>query len=186
MEYAAVAVAILSIEESGKVSILRHFAFGANNIDFAQLWKDYRSHRSKNVAWILPQLVAAGARDLDSLRPATNTKAEHTALLDQLKQISLYTDCLGKGNWSEPAQVIEDKLASHLVDVANLFAKHSPITVKEIELWQEHMAPLYGAPLKEMKTGLLDWFAAMKQSGLWTDGSLSAEEFVQGQSSSPT
>ena len=88
----AAALSILAIEESGKVSILRGLSMAPDEESRRQLWKDYRSHRSKNVTWILPELAAKGARTLDELRPATDKDAEHTVTLDNLKQLSLYTD----------------------------------------------------------------------------------------------
>lgn len=144
-------------------------------------WKDYRSHRSKNAAWILPELVAKGARDLEALRLAADPSAEHTAVLDQVKQIGLYTDCMGVAHWSEPDKVIDENLARSLVGIADLFAKDKTVTVKEIELWVEHMRPAYGAPLDWMKTALLNWYAAMREHGLWEDGDTPVETFVRGE-----
>ena len=118
----ATALAVLSIEESGKTSILRGFA-SIPDTERQRRWQEYRSHRKKNAMWILPSLVASAARDLDSLAPAANVSGEHTALLDQLKQISLYTDCLGNAHWSEPEKIIESELAKHLVSTADLLAR---------------------------------------------------------------
>ena len=83
----ATAIAILAIEESGKVAILRGLATAATPEIRRQIWKDFRSHRSKNVAWIIPDLYRNGARTLESLRLAADPSAAHTTLLDQLKQI---------------------------------------------------------------------------------------------------
>lgn len=177
----AASLAALSIEESGKVNVLRHLAFSPNDDARRRAWKDYRSHRSKNAAWILPELVAAGARDLESFRPAVDPKAEHTAVLDQVKQIGLYTDCLADAHWSEPEKVIEQELAKSLVAIADLFAKEETVTVKEIELWIKHMRPVYGAPLDWMKTALLNWYAEMREDGLWEEGVVSVETFLRGQ-----
>ena len=176
----AAALAVLSIEESGKIRILRHLAFAPEMVDRRNIWREYRSHRSKNVAWIMPSLVAKGARDLDSFRLATDTSAEHTAILEQYKQLSLYTDCLGSGNWSEPDKVVDDQMAKYLVGTADVFAQGSTITVKEIELWKEHLRPVYGASLEVMKTALLNWFAAMRENGLLEDDNNSVEAFVRG------
>ena len=176
----AAAIAALSIEESGKVSVLRGLALAPNESARRRAWKDYQSHRSKNAAWILPDLVAGGARDLDSLRPATDSSAEHTAMLDQLKQLGLYTDCLGEAHWSEPANVIDESLARSLVGIADLLAAEETVTEREMELWVEHMRPVYGAPLGQMKAALLNWYAAMSQNGLWEDGDIGVEAFVLG------
>jgi len=93
------ALAILSIEESGKISILRELSVARNDKDIAEIWKSYRSHTSKNLNWMLTDLVAKGARKLDDLRPLFNKNSEHPYVLDQVKQIAFYTDCLGNAHW---------------------------------------------------------------------------------------
>jgi AbiV family abortive infection protein len=144
----AASLPVLSIEESGKTSILRRLALAPSEEARRRAWKDYRSHRSKNAAWILPELAGKGARDLESLRLASDPSAEHTAILDQVKQIGLYTDCMGDAHWSEPDKVIDGSFARSLVGIADLLAKKKVVTVKEIELWVEHTQPSYGAPLE--------------------------------------
>ena len=176
----AASIAALSIEEAGKVAILRGLAFAPDAEVRRRLWKDYRSHRSKNAAWILPELVAKGARSLDALRLATDSSASHTLLLDQLKQLGLYTDCLGPRTWTEPTLVVDQSLAEQLVAIASLLAHDKLFTSREIELWIEHMQPVYGAPLDEMKAALLRWYDAMREAGLHTDGVIDVERFVWG------
>ena len=177
----ATALAVLSIEESGKIPILRQLV-SAPNTERKRIWREYRSHQKKNVMWILPILVASGARDLDSLAPAADVSGEHTALIDQLKQISLYTDCLGNAHWSEPENAIDGELARLLVSTAELLARSSSTTAEEIELWKKHMAPVYGAPLDVQKAALVNWFSALKENGLRDedDAPPSAEEFFLG------
>ena len=74
----AAALAILAVEESGKVSILRGLSTASGETNRRDLWKDYRSHTSKNTGWILPELAAKGARTLEELRLATDRDGEHT------------------------------------------------------------------------------------------------------------
>ena len=176
----AASIAVLSIEESGKVSILRHFAMARDLPSCRKIWRDYRNHRSKNVAWIWPDLVTGGARDLESLRLATQSDAEHTALLNNVKQIGLYSDCLGNVHWSEPDKVIDRRLAQMLVYIADLFATKEAITPEEIELWIAHLGPAYGAPLETMKEALLNWYRAMKEAGLLKEDDTDVKEFVMG------
>ena len=176
----ASSIAVLSIEESGKVSILRHFAMARDLPNCRRIWQDYRNHRSKNVAWILPDLVAAGARDLDSLQLAAQADAEHTSLLNDLKQIGFYSDCLGNTHWSEPEKVIDKRLAQMLVKMADLFATKESVTPEEIELWIVHLGPAYGAPLETMKAALLNWYCAMNEVGLLNEDDMVVREFVMG------
>lgn len=176
----AASIAVLSIEESGKVSILRHFAMARDLPSCRKIWREYRNHRSKNVAWVLPYLVAGGARHLDSLRLATQSDAEHTALLDNVKQIGLYSDCLENVHWSEPDKVVDRPLAQVLVNIADLFATKKAITPEEIGLWMAHLAPAYGAPLETMKEALLNWYRAMNEAGLLKEVDTNVKEFVMG------
>jgi hypothetical protein len=45
----SLALAILAIEEAGKISILRRLAVALADIEVSDVWKEYRSHTSKNV-----------------------------------------------------------------------------------------------------------------------------------------
>ncbi len=94
----AAALAILSIEESGKLFILRKLALAKTDYEVAKIWREYRSHIKKNILWLLPQLVMEGARRLDDFRPIFELEDEHPYIFDQVKQISCYTDCLGKAH----------------------------------------------------------------------------------------
>ncbi|PNV28115.1 hypothetical protein xavtCFBP7764_12370, partial [Xanthomonas citri] len=86
----------LGVSEAGKVSILRALAVARTDDEVRGCWKDYRSHTHKNYAWISPQLFASGARQLDHFRPMFGEGSDHPALLDNLKKLGFYTDCLGK------------------------------------------------------------------------------------------
>ena len=181
----AASIAVLSIEESGKVGILRHFAIARDLPSCHQIWRDYRNHRSKNVGWILPDLVAAGARDLNSLQLATQPDAAHTALLNNVKQIGLYSDCLGSVHWSEPEKAIDRRLAQMLVRIGDLFATREAVTPEEMELWIAHLGPAYGAPLETMKEALVNWYRAMNEAGLLNEDDTVVKEFVMGTGQAP-
>ena len=175
----AASLSILSIEESGKVSILRALSVAIDEKEVLYAWKDYRSHVMKNVAWILPQLVAQGARKLDDLKPIFSKDSEHPYLLDQVKQLGFYTDCLGKAHWSLPNEVIDDKLARTLVQTAKLLAKGKQISKKEIELWMKHIGPVWKKDPAWMKQALINWYAEMQQQGLATEGNNKMQQFIR-------
>lgn len=175
----AASLSILSIEESGKVSILRGLSVAIDYKEVLSAWKDYRSHVMKNVAWILPQLVAQGARKLDDLKPIFSKDSEHPYLLDQVKQLGFYTDCLGKAHWSLPNEVIDEKLARTLVQTAKLLAKGKQISKKEIELWMKHIGPVSKKDPAWMKQALINWYAEMQQYGLATEGNNKMQQFIR-------
>jgi AbiV family abortive infection protein len=166
----AMALAILAIEESGKKSILRRLAVATSDEEHADAWRAYRSHTSKNVLWDLPSLVAAGARKLEDFRPLFHEGAEHPYLLDMLKQIAFYTDCLGNAHWSVPSEAIDETLTQSIVQTAKLLAGSPDCTAKEMELWIEHTAPAFAT--KEatfLKQSLVSWYQAMHAHGLASD-----------------
>jgi AbiV family abortive infection protein len=119
----AASLAILAIEEAGKVPILRGLALSKDDKEIASHWREYRSHTKKNVLWLLPQLVARGARRLDDFRPLFDEDSDHPFILDQVKQISFYTDCLGDAHWSIPHDVIDESLAMMLLQIARIFSR---------------------------------------------------------------
>jgi AbiV family abortive infection protein len=163
----AAALAILSVEESGKESILREIAWiTADDRELRECWKDFRSHTRKNAMWLLPKLVSEGKHLLEDFRELFEEGAEHTFMLDMVKQVSLYTDCLGRAHWSEPAYVIDGSLAGALVGIAKVFVKEREITTKEIELWIKRMSGVRGKPFAEQKKALLNWYAELREFGL--------------------
>jgi len=178
----AASLAILSIEESGKVSILRGLALAKTAEQLKEAWKDYRSHRSKNFAWIMPDLVARGARTLDQVLPTVDPYSEHPRVLDGVKQLGFYTDRLGDANWSTPSEAIGKELAARLVGTAKALARAREITPKEMELWIEHLGPVWKGPMAWMKTALLEWHSAMREAGIEVKGDM--EAFVRGTSTS--
>jgi AbiV family abortive infection protein len=174
----AASLAILSIEEAGKVSILREIALASTEQEASESWKNYRSHTRKNFAWILPDLAARGARRLDDLKPLVQPDAEHPYLLDQVKQLGFYTDCLGKAHWSKPIDVISKELAASLVTTANTFAHGGECTAREIELWIEHLKPVWSRDSGWMKQGIINWYAAMQREGLKPEGENVMQQFI--------
>ena len=166
----AASVAILSIEESGKKSILRQLALVETDAEVSRTWKEYRSHTKKNVLWLMPQLVMEGARQLDDFRSLVEPVAEHPYILDQVKQISFYSDCWGKAHWSDPAEVVDKDLATMLTQIAKIFASGNEVTTKEIELWVKHLGKTKSRSLTDQKEALLHWYAEMQELELAPKG----------------
>jgi len=162
----AASLAILAIEEAGKISILRALVLARSDQEAPEDWKAYRAHTKKNVAWILPDLAAAGARTLEDLRSLYDSASDHPYVLDQLKQLGFYTDCLGAALWSEPRNVIDEKLALSLVRTAKLLARDHRYSEKEVELWVEHIGPVWKKVMAWMQQALINWNRAMEDAGL--------------------
>jgi AbiV family abortive infection protein len=151
----ATSLALLSIEEAGKISVLRELALARSGEEIAGAWRSYRSHTRKNAQWLLPQLVIEGARKLEDLRALFDKASDHPFLLDQLKQIGFYSDCLGSAHWANPSDVIDEKLARTFVQIAQMFVHHDrDYTEREVELWIEHLTPVWKRDLELMEKAL--------------------------------
>lgn len=162
----AVALSILSIEESGKVALLRQMAIADDGKEWQSLWKAYRSHTKKNTLWIFGELVRQGARDLDSLRPLADPDSDHPDILDQLKQLCTYTDCFRNAKWSSPDEVDITAMAPYLLKMAQILGTPKTITTEEVELWRRHLYPVKSAALVNQKQAVAAWYHEMNLRGL--------------------
>jgi AbiV family abortive infection protein len=174
----AASLSALSIEESGKLHVLRSLAVARDDKEVVECWREYRSHTKKNMMWPFHELFAKGARRLDDFTSLFGKDGEHPFLLDQLKQIGFYTDCLGKAHWSIPGAAIDHDLAKILVDTANIFANGRNITETEIQLWIKHLGPVWNGPKELMEHGLVRWYTEMQDQGLVEKGPNAMEEFI--------
>ena len=174
----ACALAVLAIEEAGKASVLRSIALAENDADLKHAWREYRSHTSKNRLWPIIEYVMKGARKLEDFAPLLDEDSEHPQLLDQVKQISFYTDCLAKAHWSVPEEVIDEGLASVLVLTSELLGKGEDVSTREIELWIKHLSPVWRQTDEVREKGVCDWYSAMQAEGLRPPGNNSMQKFI--------
>jgi hypothetical protein len=107
-----------------------------------------------------------GAKSLDDFRPLFEPETEHPYLLDKVKQISLYTDCLGNAHWSEPSNAIDKRLATMLIQIASLLIPKTEVSEEEVNLWVKHMSSAKGKTYSEHKKALLHWYAEIQELGL--------------------
>ncbi|MBN8948880.1 MAG: AbiV family abortive infection protein [Rhodanobacter sp.] len=173
-------LAILSIEESGKVAVLREMSLARSPAERKECWKAYRSHRRKNVAWFMRDLVESGARTLDELYPLVDPDSDHPAVLDQFKQAGFYTDCLNERSWSLPATAVTDNFAKSMLSRARALLSNRKHTAREVELWVEHIGPVWKSDMDSMKRGVLGWQDAMLREGLTTEGAITMRAFLFG------
>lgn len=174
----AAALAILSMEERGKTIILKRLAIVRDPADLKSAWRDYRNHRAKNAGWIIPQLVNQGARTMLSMADSVDPNAEHAAVLDALKQVSFYTDCLEKRHWSIPTEVIDEDLARSMITSAEMMWGGRSITVREVELWTQIVGPHYNQ--SGMAAAVVQWQHAMQEEGLSETEPEKLAAFMQG------
>ena len=160
----ACSVAVLSIEEAGKMSILRELSCATNNARQNAAWRRYIDHRAKNAQWIIMELAGKGARTLDDLAKIFDVQSGHTDILDVIKQLGFYSDCYGQAHWSEPFEVIDEQLARSIVVVAKVLVPKHETSEREIELWIDNVGQYWGTPA--MRAGAIAFEEAMIKEGL--------------------
>ncbi len=171
----ALSLAILSIEEAGKLSILRMLLCCSDEQQAKEAWKDYRNHRSKNAAWIIKDLFAKGARTLDDLKDCVDKKGEHTAILDAIKQLGFYTDCLADKHWSFPSDVIDKETCASIMQVAEMLCGQKEKTERENELWIHFFKEDQAS-----KEALVRWHKSMLEEGLTEISVEQVNQFING------
>ena len=176
----AAALAILAIEEAGKAHVLRGMSVAKTDDEVKKTWKEFRSHTRKNVLWILREMIQGGARKLDDFGPMFDPESDHPYILDQLKQLSFYTDCVGKGKWAEPASVIKEELAQSYVGIAEQLASEHLVTAQEIELWVKHMGPVQKSSPAWFKKAFENYYAELQERGLAPPGENVATQLIEG------
>ena len=163
-----VSLSILAIEESGKSTIIRSLLLADDNTYLKKEWKNYRKHTEKNLSWILPDLVSNGARTLEDLKKIFDPTSDHGQILDNLKQLSFYTDIFSSAKWSTPSEVIDKDIATIIFSTAQSIVKIDRVltTERELELWVKHIKPVKGLGLNKMKQALKDCYLEAASLGL--------------------
>ena len=157
----AVALAILAIEEAGKPSILRAILLEEEPKQLKKEWQNYRRHHEKNKFWIAPELMSKGATHIEALRQAIDQDSDHSAVLDNLKQLAFYSDAFSKCKWSLPSEVITKEIAEGILCTAKIMIGKSdrPIESKEeLELWVKHLKPVWKSDMVLMKKALINCY----------------------------
>jgi hypothetical protein len=119
-----------------------------------------------------------GARRLGDFRPLFEDDTEHPHVLDNLKQLGFYTDCLGKRHWSIPEEVIDERLAAEIVRIAALLLPKHEVTKREIQLWIQFVKPVWRKPMEFMEAAVAAWHRQMCAEGLGDGDPEGMERFI--------
>jgi AbiV family abortive infection protein len=166
----ATSIAILSIEESGKVVILRKLLIANSEEEVGKCWKEFRTHTKKNLNWILPDLFDKGARKIEDFYLMVDKNSEHPFYLNGVKQLGFYTDCVDNADWSNPEQNVDEEQAKRLVRVAHTLLQDKEVSSKELELHVKHMKFVPKDNDELVKQANINWYKDMQDHGLMPPG----------------
>jgi AbiV family abortive infection protein len=160
----ACALGILSIEEAGKLPILREIACMKGASALREAWQRYSDHRQKNAAWLAVKLIMDGASTLNEIKQSLDPNSLHPDILNLMKQTGFYTDAYGEAEWSEPNNVIDENTAKTVLTIAKALLPKRETTEREMQLWIEHLSEHWGKPGMETRVVALE--EALLKEGL--------------------
>jgi hypothetical protein len=135
---------------------------------------------SKNRLLALPLLKSSGAKGLDDLMPLFEG-SEYPLSIENLKQVSFYSDCLEGARWSSPDKTICEEMAKGVIAAAKAVIRNKAhVTEKEVELWIQHMGPVWKKDWELGKVALKNWFADLVRLGLLKGNADDYASFVDG------
>jgi AbiV family abortive infection protein len=162
----AAALAILSIEESGKVDVLRCLAGARDADDRAAYVKDLLSHRAKNAHWIIGALRREYPFPPLMLTALKGRDGAHAAYLDKLKQSAIYTDVADDGTSKEPKDSIDQSLAQELIQCAIELTSDTITTPRELELFRDRLSAC--ERLEQLPDTITAYYRDLMSEGLWS------------------
>ncbi len=164
----AASLAILSMEEAGKVGVLRLLSIATDPLALKAGWKDYRSHQAKLKKPLGINPEGKSMADPAALAAAVQANANLVAALDLFKQGGFYTDCIpgdeGQPIWTEPVHHFTEERARVAVNCAIIVASKPDVPLRDVELWVEHLGLVYGTA--GMIEGWRTFLAVMETEGL--------------------
>lgn len=169
----AISLAILSIEESGKSSIIHSILLEDEPKEIAKKWKEYRNHHDKNSLWILPELASNGAKKIEDFRRIVDIESDHRQTLDNLKQLCFYTDAFSKCKWSYPDKVANENVAKSILQIAEISVdKKAVFSTKEmLDIWVKHMKEVWEEKkMSSMKIAMINCYQECEDLGYLEKG----------------
>jgi AbiV family abortive infection protein len=178
----AAALAILAIEEFGKIPILQSVvAAGNDRKQLAKAWLEYRQHASKNQRWLMPHLADQGPQPIEGFAALFSPELGLGQLAEELKQAALYTVCSSEMKWQQPSQEITLELADFLVNSATRIVSADELPVEVIELNARYMALIPQCrTIEEKKALVLRFFEELRGKGYTTVTEELARLFLYG------
>lgn len=138
----AIALAIIAIEEIGKIGILFRVSECDENC-LKNYWSEYNKHEKKMDAWIVEHMRDRGK--FDPLENSDNEKRRtYAKALNLLKQYSLYVDCIpdsqDRPKWRSPVELsdreITRDIAERIVLSTEEYVQRAKIAIDANDQWR--------------------------------------------------
>lgn len=164
----AASLAMFSIEESGKIGLLRRLTVEATPNALNKGWNGYREHFTKSNVPVGIDPWGVFTVDPAAFQKPVEAGTKLVNNLNLLKHAGVNSDCILDGDkhpsWIEPADRITENLARTAVVCAGLLIRKAPVSVREVELFVHHVGPVVDNG--DLLSGWRCWTKAMDAEGL--------------------
>jgi AbiV family abortive infection protein len=180
----ALSIAVLAIEECGKHAIIHRILIAKSDKQRKEHWGEYTTHTEKNVSWVVPNLVRAGASHIDDFKIIDDETSVHPFALDDFKQWGLYTDCREKF-WSEPEKVVTPSMAFEVLQQAQALIRNThEVNEEQLTVYVKHLSPVLtedprDADQNAVRAALESYFQECQQRG-WLHADTDIHAFFHG------
>jgi len=166
----AMAVAILAIEEVGKLPILRRMALAGSASQWGACWRDFSDHFTKSLTWVLTSVASDYTEGGPDGFHRKYLEERDLHLLNSLKQVGLYVGCYGKGKWVEPSSKITKDVASFPLHLAKMLLTGSQPssfdTPTAVQRWSEYMDGLFLTDFVSAHDKIADFLEGKHSKGI--------------------
>ena len=167
----ATALAILAIEEFGKIGQIRSIFISDNAAALKSSWRAFRSHTAKNVLWTASNMDWSRSEFLGNVFALSSPASAHPALGDLIKQLSFYVDLLANGQWSVPAEVIDAAMAERFIASAQYLQRvSSPECEEELDIFAGVVKRYVEHTLESAEAMQADYYQRLQEAGLRPPG----------------
>lgn len=177
----AASLAVLSIEEVGKVFLLPLLLTMTNKKHLKLIWKGYRNHKNKNNHVHLQMIKGAPLPLTRHSIPPSQSIDRWSDGMEDLKQIGFYTDCTTTKEWGIPSDTIKEAHAAQVMNIAsNSLTKYRGLdsfgSVPFLQIWSRHASGIMDMNEDQKHAAFIAVFDEAEKASLIEPGSREAME----------
>ncbi len=177
----AASLAVLSIEEVGKVFLLPLLLTTTNQKDLRLIWKGYRNHKHKNNHVHLQMTKGAQQPITRHSIPPLASSDRWSDGMEDLKQIGFYTDCTYTKDWGIPSDAIKKAGAAQVMKIAsNSLTKYHGLdsfgSFPFLQIWSKHARGIMDMNEDQKHAAFIAVFDEAEKASLIEPGSREAME----------
>lgn len=159
----AAALAVLAVEEAGKVDVLRCLVMARDTKERSSFARELTNHRAKNAHWIIGVLRRKLPFPMLMATALEGKEGEHSLYLERFKQSAFYTDVAQDGSCRNPVDAVDKNFANELINCADELTVDIVTTARELELLRQHLDSCES--FEDLTDAIHNYLCALKVEG---------------------